>query len=88
MNLSKDNDKQFAKFCVVLLRSSLILSKSQVLQIFAIGGATVSFMIQENLLSHAHLSGNKTSVKCLLSEIWPKFTSENFKRTSADKVSV
>ena len=44
-------------------------------------------MIQKNLLSQDHLSGNKTSVKCLLSERWAKFTSENFQRTSTDKVS-
>ena len=83
----KAKDKQFAKFCIVLLRSSLILPKSQVLRIFVNDGVTVSYTIQENLLSQYHLPGNKTSVKYLLSERWAKFTSENFKRASTDKVS-
>jgi hypothetical protein len=43
-------------------------------------------MIQENLLLQDHLSGNK-SVKYLLSERLTKFTSEEFKRGSADKFS-
>jgi hypothetical protein len=74
MNLSK------AKFCTGLLRSNHVLSKSQVLRIFVIGGSTVSYMIQENLLSRDQLSGNKTSAKSLLSERWDKFPSENLKK--------
>jgi len=72
---------------ICLLRSNLILSKSQVLRIFVVEGAAVFYMIQENLFLQCHFSGNKTSVKCLLSERWAKFTSENFKRTSTDKLS-
>ena len=86
MNFSETKEKQIAKFCIGLLWSNLILSKSQVLRIFVVGGATVSYMIQQNLLSQDHLSGNKTSVKNLLSERWAKFSSENFKRSSTDNI--